>query len=109
MEQPRSENRDTMIFRPIFLRYRAARGTNEIFLTRQQKDAQRTAHNVHPVGSLDEDTSRLRDDADSGLFSLFNYPASSPPPPSSRRPDVNVAVVIVFSLSLAERTESPAR
>lgn len=31
------------------------------------------------------------------------------PPPSPRRPGINATVVIVFSLSLAGRTESPAR
>lgn len=53
--------------------------------------------------------SLAHDDADSGLFSLFNYPASPPSPPPL---GINVAVadvVTVFSLSLAERTESPAR
>lgn len=62
-------------------------------------------HNVHPPGSLNEDTFRLHDDADSGLFSLFNYPASPLCPPSL---GIDAAVA-VFSLSLAERTESPAR
>lgn len=81
-DNSRRRNRKTEAWRNLdrsLLADAPVRRTN-IFLAQQQKNAQRTAHNVHPPGSLNEDTFRSHDDADSGLFSLFNYPAS---PPSS--------------------------
>jgi len=100
------------IFRSIF--FSLTRGTNEIFLARQQKDVQRMTHNVHLLRSLGWNTFYSHDDADSGLFSLFNYPAStmSCVAPALMSAIVSVVVVVVivvavfFSLSLAGTTES---
>lgn len=66
----------------------------------------RTAHNVHPLGSFDEeDTFRSLDDADSGLPSSpsFNYLA---PSPSFARDGVRAAV---FSAAPTTGTDRKVR
>lgn len=96
-----------MTFRLIFPYWRASRWMR--FFLHDNRKTREKRHNMHSLGSLNEEpTFRLHDDADSGLFSLFNYPASPLCPPSPSTLGINAAVA-VFSLSLAERTESPAR